>query len=46
MRAAMFFKQRISIAIQTANFACILGTMREVESLEELFLYYITPSFT
>ena len=36
-RAAMFLKQRISIAIQTANSACILGTIREVDSLEELF---------
>lgn len=36
-RAAQFLKQRISIAIQSANSACILGTIREVDSLDAIF---------
>lgn len=37
-RAKSFLQQRISIAIQKGNAASVMGTFRESEKMEEIFL--------
>ena len=38
-RAGTFFKQRISMALQIGNAACVLGTVSDRDAFEEI--YYI-----
>ena len=41
-RAGSFLKQRISMALQIGNAACVLGTVSDRVAFEEI--YYILPS--
>ena len=36
-RAGSFFKQRISLCIQIANAACVLGTVNDRDSFDEIY---------
>ena len=38
-RAGSFLKQRISLAIQIANAACVLGTINDKITFDEFFLF-------
>ena len=38
-RAGRFLKQRISLAIQIANGACVLGTINDKKTFNEIFLF-------
>ena len=40
-RACSFSKQRISLAIQIANAACVLGTLNDKITFDKIFLYEI-----
>ena len=42
-RAGSFLKQRISMALQIGNAACVLGTVSDRNAFEEI--YYIQPIF-
>ena len=41
-RAGSFLKQRISMALQIGNAACVLGTVSDRDAFEEI--YYIQPN--
>ena len=38
-RAGSFLKQRISMALQIGNAACVLGTVSDRDAFEEIFLH-------
>ena len=40
-RAGSFLKQRISLAIQIANAACVLGTINDKIAFDEIFSLYL-----
>ena len=44
-RAGSFFKQRISMALQIGNAACVLGTLSDRDAFEVFFLYQISWIF-
>ena len=43
-RAGSFLKQRISMALQIGNAACVLGTVSDRDAFEEI--YYIKLTFS
>ena len=40
-RSGSFLKQRISMALQMGNAACVLGTMSDRDAFEEIYYIYI-----
>ena len=41
-RAGSFLKQRISMALQIGNAACVLGTMSDRDAFEEIFFLKVS----
>ena len=43
-RAGSFLKQRVAMALQIGNAACVLGTVNDRDAFEEIFFLHMTKS--